>query len=220
MISIVIPTVSGREYSLDRTIKGYENTFDDFEILVYPNDGKTCGEAWIRGAEEASGDYLHFTADDLVPHPGWAEAAMDACDAGKVPAATVYGIPGGFVNCTTYLLPNLPDVPNVLVPFLSREQFELGGWLLPIHYGTDDWVTYLARMRGFPVERLDAFAFDHFAAPEHRQESRPIDVPNLANAMAKYGYVPLVYLQTAMSFGWSGWIQGDPGPLDNVVVNA
>src|SRR4030095_9075877 len=164
MISIIIPTVKGREFSLDRCIKGYQETFDDIEILVYPNDGNTCGTAWLKGAAEASGDYLHWTADDIVPHPGWAEAAMDCVDGGDIPAATVYGMPDGAVfNTICHLLPQMADVPNVLVPFLSREQFELGQWLLPIHYGTDDWVTYVARMRGLEVRRLDAFAFDHWA---------------------------------------------------------
>lgn len=210
MISVIIPTVKGREASLKRCLKAYRETFDDIEILVYPNDGKPCGEAWIRGAAEASGDYLHFTADDLEPLEGWAEAAMACCDRGDVPAATVHGMnadfPTGIMNTTVYLLPRLADVPNVLVPFLSREQFELGSWLLPIHYGTDDWVTYVARMRGLDVMRLDAFAFNHYAEMSERQESRHVDVPNLANAMSQWGYVPLVYLESALAFGWSGWV--------------
>lgn len=214
MISVIIPTVKGRERSLDRTVKAYQETWDDIEILVYPNDGKPCGEAWIEGAKEASGDYLHWTADDIVPHPGWAEAAMDCCDQGKLPAATVYGVasenfPGGVMSTIVYLLPKLPDVPNVLVPFLSREQFSEGGWLLPIHYGTDDWVTYVGRMRGFDVVRLDAFAFDHYAEMAERQESRRVDVPALVEAMSAYGYVPMVYLESALAFGWSGFVSED-----------
>lgn len=220
MISVVIPTVEGREKSLDRCVKAYEKTYDDIEILVYPNTGHPCGEAWIKGGQDAKGDYIHITSDDAVPHKGWAEAAMECVDRGDIPAATVWGIPGGMFNTICHLLPRMADVPNVLMPFLSREQFELGDWLLPIHYGTDDWVTYVARMRGMNVMRLDAYAFDHYAESAERQESRPIDVPNLATAMAKWGYVPLVYLQVAMSFGWSGWIQGDPGDLEHVVVNA
>jgi len=211
VISVVIPTVKGREYSLDRTLKGYQETYDDIEIIGIPNTGKPCGIAWAEGAKEASGDYIHITADDLVPHPGWAEAAIACADAGIMPAASVYGIEseqfaGGLMNCIFYGLPRWTDCPNVLLPFLTREQLEMGGWFIPTHYGTDDWVTYLARTRGIHVERSWGYAFDHYAVPEERQNSRPLDVPNLATAMQQHGYVPLVYGQAAASFGWAGWV--------------
>jgi hypothetical protein len=40
------------------------------ELIVIKNE-PTCGIAWQKGAEQATGDFLHFTADDLEPALGW-----------------------------------------------------------------------------------------------------------------------------------------------------
>lgn len=69
MISVVIPTVAGREHSLERCLAAYRATAD-VELIVLA-DRQTCGVAWQEGIEQATGDYLHLSADDLEPHPGW-----------------------------------------------------------------------------------------------------------------------------------------------------
>ncbi len=71
MISVVIPTVTGREDFFERCVYAYEhNTANPIELIIY-KDLPTCGRGWIKGAEDATGDYVHFTADDLEPALGW-----------------------------------------------------------------------------------------------------------------------------------------------------
>jgi hypothetical protein len=205
LISIVIPTISGRERSFERCVSQYAATTDDCEIIGIKNE-KACGIAWGLGAEKATGDYIHLTADDLIPHEGWAEAAMEVADRGALPAASVLN-PDELLNCPVYLEPRYRNVPNVLVPFFSRKQWELGRWIVPIHYGSDDWITYMARRRGIEVELSERYRFSHSADAEGRLwMNRAKDVPRLASYMESEGYVPPIYGELAMGFGWSGWI--------------
>jgi hypothetical protein len=205
LISIVIPTIRGREDSFRRCVDAYRATTEDCQIIPIRNE-KACGIAWGWGAQAAQGDYLHFTADDLVPHEGWADAAIECVERGNLPAATVLN-PVVPLDCPVYLEPKYRNVPNVLVPFFSREQWELGRWIVPIHYGSDDWVTYLARRRGIEVELLPDYLFTHSADPEGRLwMNRAVDVPRLASYMELEGYVPHVYGDFAVAHGWAGWI--------------
>lgn len=84
----------------------------------------------------------------------------------------------------------------MLVPMLTREMLELGGFLLPIHYGSDDWVTYRAVELGYEVHRCMDYRMAHHVADHGRDYMRrPGDVKALANAMEAAGYLPPVYAQ-------------------------
>jgi hypothetical protein len=207
-ISVIVPTVKGREDWLDRCVAGYEENGGDVQVLVVRGE-RSCGEAWIRGAKRATGDYLHFTADDLVPLPGWWEPAVEACDAGELPGANVLTVetaagwdPESTMHAMAYLQNGRP-VQNVLVPFLSRAQFDRGDWLLPIHYGSDDWVTFLADQLGIDTTFVAGYAFGHGAAPEGRLfDSRTRDIPILLDRMSEFGAPPDVYVSMGRSYGW------------------
>jgi hypothetical protein len=205
LISIIIPTISERKRSFERCVDKYAATTEDFEIIGIPNE-RACGIAWGIGAEKATGDYLHLTADDLFPHEGWAEAAMEVADRGAIPAATVLNDDQP-LNCPVFLEPRYRNTPNVLVPFFSRAQFEVGRWIVPIHYGSDDWITYMAARRGIPVEYTEGYRFDHTAEEEGRLWlNRMKDVPALCSLMEAEGWVPPIYGQLGVGFGWAGWI--------------
>jgi hypothetical protein len=75
VISVVIPTIAGREHWLGNCIHAYERCSGDIEIITV-TDRETCGEAWAEGGKRAQGDFIHFTADDIEPHDGWDEAAI------------------------------------------------------------------------------------------------------------------------------------------------
>jgi hypothetical protein len=209
MVSVVIPTIQGREKWLDACMSAYEETCADVELIVI-RDRTSCGQAWIDGAAEATGEYLHFTADDLAPLPGWWEAAAAVADEGGVPGANVLTaqdpdgswredstmFSGAFLNGDR-------DARNILVPFLSRKIFEEGGWLLPIHYGSDDWVTFLADVRKHPIPFTADYKFTHGAAPEGRLwDSRRVDIPVLCDAMAEHGAVPWSYQRMGLEYDW------------------
>jgi hypothetical protein len=161
VISVVVPTVSGRFAHFQRCIAGYQQTTPELDLIVF-RDRPTCGIAWQEGAEVFEGDYLHFTADDLEPHPGWAEAAMRAADDGIIPMPTIYNPSGGLEplgsltqGCTR-------------IPFCTREQWDAIGPMIPTHYYTDNWFSLRARQAGLLLREVPEFAFTHHWAQAHR----------------------------------------------------
>jgi hypothetical protein len=203
-IGIVIPTVDGREADLERCLAAYESTAAREGVAVHcivVTNRPTCGIAWQQGADhltsgahfgtEAEGaqavelrggvpDYLHFTADDLEPLPGWATAAIDACNSGAIPAPLVYGpdglqvqSAGGAGDGVLYTTPPPPGEPVAwcAVPFMRTADW-LGDWIgaigpmVPLHYYTDDWFSYRAGLQGLPIRFTPGYAFRHYdAAP-------------------------------------------------------
>jgi glycosyltransferase involved in cell wall biosynthesis len=217
-ISVIIPTVSGREELLAACIEAYKATTPGVQIIVVRNQ-KACGIAWQKGAKRAKGDYLHFTADDLVPMPGWWEPAVEAADRGDLPGANVLTVqnydgawaPESSMHAGAYLMGDV-EVQNLLVPFFSRDLFDRGDefvhgrdWLLPIHYGSDDWVTFLSDRLQIQIAYLQDYCFGHHNSPEGRlHNSRPTDIPLLCEAMSVWGRVPTAYAQMGAVHGWYG----------------
>jgi hypothetical protein len=188
MISIIVPTITGREEWLKKCLKGYKLTAPDAEVVVV-KDAPSCAEGWEEGAEKATGDYLHFTADDIIPAYDWWQEPIKMLDAGIIPVANVYEDGRRFV-CPT------PMGLKVMIPFLTRRMLDLGGWFLPIHNGSDDWVTYRAARLGFPTQFCPAYVIHHYIAPEGRERPaarRADDLTALEEAMAEDGYVPQYY---------------------------
>lgn len=149
LVSIVIPTITGREETFANTVSAYERltTADGIEWIV-ERDYPTCGAAWNAGAERASGDYLHFTADDLEPmSAAWLPAAIAVCETGCVPLGLVQD-PGEN--------PIGRDFPRV--PFCRRE------WWIPvppIHYFSDNAFGALVGRAGHPCIVAEGYDFYH-----------------------------------------------------------
>src|SRR6266702_3998347 len=94
-ISIIIPTIKGREKHYQRCLLAYMITGGGFDLEIIPEFGHpTVGCAWQEGASKASGDYIHLTNDDCEPHAGWLAPVMEACDRGFLPGPAVYGPDG------------------------------------------------------------------------------------------------------------------------------
>lgn len=195
MISVVIPTIDGREEWLDRCLKAYAATSPaDTQYVIVRNE-PSCGHAWVKGAAQARGDYVHFTADDLEPFENWWVEPLRELRRGRVPAANVRAADGTRLWCDSPL-GDLGIYPNVLVPTLSRSLLDADDWLLPVHYGSDDWVAYVARARGLEIRRCAGYRFTHHVAQEGRNYlRRHADVLALVEAMSARGYVPPVYAQ-------------------------
>ena len=172
LVSVIVPTVSGREDYLARCLAAYEATSGNAELIVI-RDRPTCGRAWEEGAAKAQGRYLHFTADDLVPRPGWIETAIETVDEGAIPAATVYDADGEFESCAgkLLLLDDRAPVDFSAVPFFSREQWgEIGpmGPMADSHYFTDNYLSMRASRAGIPILARTAYAFEHYWAQPGR----------------------------------------------------
>lgn len=178
-ISVICPTVPGREESLERCLTAYRerSTGVDLEIIVI-RDVTTCGEGWINGAELAEGDYLHFTADDLEPWESWWQHAVETCDQGQLPAPVVY-LPDGNVqsaggdmnepNCLrSWIGHDREPVPFTPVPFLSREQWDRIG-MIPVHYFSDVWVSERGRRLGIETVLRTYYRLTHHNEPSGRR---------------------------------------------------
>lgn len=178
LLSIVVPTVAGREDHLERALRTYrEHSRSKVELIVI-HDEPTCGRAWNVGAEKATGDYLHLGADDVEPHDGWDAYAIEAVEKGAVPSAVYYNPDGAlcWANGPTSELP--PDwTPGVdhmrgdgswyagsYAPFFSAEQHERIGPTIDGHYGTDDFLSFRAVKLGYPIVVRTGFAFTHYHA--------------------------------------------------------
>lgn len=174
-VSVVVPTIRGREDSLERTLDAYRrNTPLDLvlQMIVVP-DRPTAGQAWNDGAPQARGRYLHFTGDDLEPHPGWLDAALEALTAGWSPVPRVVGPDGQLDMCGTHgefaIRTEQPDWTPcgvTTIPFLKTVDYP--GPCLPIHYGSDSHFSWLMAQRGarFAVRR--AYLFTHHRHPVGR----------------------------------------------------
>ena len=186
LISVVVPTVPGREEWLEKCVARYEKNTAGAEIIVV-RDQPTCAEAWERGFEQSAGDYVHFTADDIVPVRGWWKDAVKYLDRGVIPVGVVFEEGRKFFSET-------PMGPKIMIPFLTREMLNQGDWFLPIHHGSDDWITYRAAQLGLPRLYCSSYAVHHYMAPQGRvPERRSRDLKTLAEAMRAAGNIPRYY---------------------------
>lgn len=171
LLSVIIPTVDGREEDFERCYSAYKPLQDcgDAEIIVERNHS-SCGLAWQAGTEKSSGDYIHLTCDDLEPKPGWHTAAIEAVEAGFIPAPRVYGPNGEPQYHPNYggESPDWEPVHMTCIPFCSREQWERIRPLFTAHYYTDDFFTYRAQQAGWEPRVRHGYDFSHYWAQHKR----------------------------------------------------
>ena len=165
MISIVIPTLTGREESLARAVRGYKRTLGKtpHEIIVV-KDKPTWPTACNEGYALSRGDIIHFSADDLMPLPKWhVEAVAWMKEHDELPAPKVLNhsrngthdnAHDGFNHETTWF---------TRIPMLRRDQYErIGAWP-EYNYVADIWVSEKARMLfGIQTRIFYSYAFVHY----------------------------------------------------------
>jgi hypothetical protein len=173
VLSIIIPTVVGREASLKRCRDAYVETGPrDAEYVIVggqPNWPAACNE----GFRLAQGDRLHFTADDLEPLPGWWQEALawlDSHDELPAPKVFNYTAQGEWDNAV-----DGPDkaVPHFTrIPLMTRSQYERIGPWPEIDYGADVWLSEKGRTLGIETRMIHSYAFVH-----HWEQVGRIDTP-------------------------------------------
>lgn len=170
MISIVIPTIAGREAHFERCLAAYEDRSASSIQIIVERDHPAVGPAWNAGAARATGEYLHLTADDLEPHEGWDVAAIAAVEAGYLPAPRVTNQLGRLDSCGLHgvEMENGAHVPMSVVPFLPMTLWGEVGPVLPIHYFTDNWISWRAARAGWSTRVRRDFAFTHHWAEHGR----------------------------------------------------
>lgn len=171
MIGVVIPTISGRELLLESTVEGYNN--QDAETRVYVVSGaKTIGAGWQMGAEAAIRDgveFVHMSADDVIPSPGCMAAAVDCVtNAGVLPSPRLLNRDGSVLACGTLgagqLLQDVPlgtPVASSGFPFLPAELATAIMPLPAIHYYCDDFIGWMGRQYDWPTVAVPDYEFRH-----------------------------------------------------------
>ncbi len=178
MISIVVPTVKGRESYLEECKASYAAHTEDYELIVVP-DQPGCGKAWVLGADRAQGTHIHFSADDLQPHAGWWHAAQEVTDVfGFLPAPRILNKDGtiqscGGTDCWEVEKPTGEQTDFSRIPFLSREQWDrIRPLVAPIlertHYFTDNAIGYAAAHLSIKTGIHRSFLFTHTLADPGR----------------------------------------------------
>jgi hypothetical protein len=169
-ITVVIPTVSGRETDLARCLDAYlTRSTHDVELLTYLNF-MTCAEGWNIGASVADGDYLHFSADDLEPHEGWDVAAIEAVEAGFLPAPRIVNPAGKLDYCGVHgvEMEDWARVQMSVIPFMPLSLWQQIGPVPPIHYYSDNYVSHRAALAGWPTVVRRGYEFTHHWAQPGR----------------------------------------------------
>lgn len=168
-LSIILPTIAGREELLDLTTAAYDQTVADPAEIVVVSERPTIGEAWNAGMIEAEGEYVLLGADDLVPFPGAVEAAIEAAERGVYPAPWITRPDGsteasGSMGGGMLLGAATPDgtiCNSSPIPFFARSLWDAIGTSLPIHYYADDYLAWRARGAGLEIEVVSDYRFTH-----------------------------------------------------------
>ncbi len=172
LISVVIPTIPGREAVFTRVYAAYANdTYGPHSVeFIVERGHPTVGRAWQAGAEKAAGDYIHLTNDDCEPHPGWWHPAVEAVERGYVPAPQVYDRAGGPQSLPVWgsVASDWTPVHCGTIPFLGRSQWENIQPLFTAHYWTDQFITDRAQAAGWPCVLRTGYAFTHYWAQPGR----------------------------------------------------
>lgn len=162
MLSVVIPTITGREESLERAWVAYLETGpEDMEAVIvenFPNWPAACNE----GFRQARGDRLHFTADDLEPLPGWWQEALPWLDEhDELPAPKVFdhSPDGPWNNAIDGADRAIPHFTRI--PLMTRSQYERIGPWPEIPYASDVWLSERARTLGIETRMFHSYAFVH-----------------------------------------------------------
>lgn len=196
MVDVIIPTVGGREDSLERCIDSYErHTAPDVCTFIVIRDEETCGIAWRKGMEISTAPYVHLSCDDLeVTSPDWAGACCETVDEGMLPCPIVYRPNGtiescgGDVNAPSHLIsheqPDRTPCDFTVVPFLSREQAEAIG-MIDAHYKSDTYVSHRGRQLGYETVVRLPYAFTHHRSDVGRRAPSPEDERHYGEGLAR-----------------------------------
>lgn len=186
MISVICPTITGREHWLERARDSLRKTMSGYEFIVY-KDLPTCGEGWNLGIEHASGDYIALFADDLEAHPGWWKEGIFALAQGFLACPRVLNPDGTLQSCGDTDEEAEDGTPSLVarVPFLTKELALAIHPVFENQYMGDYWISWRCRQLGYPTRVVRKMMFTHHFAMEGRINSLDADVKEFRRATSR-----------------------------------
>jgi GT2 family glycosyltransferase len=177
-ISVVVPTIKGRETLCERTVASFRATVPADELqLIIVRERQTIGRAWNDGIDAAEGEYVMLAADDVLMHPDWWVAAQEAADAGCWPAPNIELLNGAALATGSmgggWILTGCADWAPVVssqFPFFRRYVWREVGPALPIHYFADDYLAARARNAGMSVAYRSGYRITHLEGTTGRDD--------------------------------------------------
>jgi hypothetical protein len=172
VISVIIPTIEGREEYLAQCIAAYEKHAEDaYDLdLIVEHGHPSCGAGWQAGLDRVKGEFIHLSDDDIVPQPGWHSPAIEAVRLGFLPAPQVCD-PNGYPQSHPQegvLGADWTPVHMSALPFTSRAQMDKITPLFTAHYFSDDFISWRGARAGWPCVLRSGYAFVHWWAQHKR----------------------------------------------------
>lgn len=160
IIDVLIPTCTGREDTLAKTLASYEVSTNELRFHIV-HDAETVGIGWNNAANsvEEPGDFIQLGCDDYLWHPGWDEAAIQCVQDGAMPSPLMLHPDGTTRFAGRHTMAGNRRVMCSSVPFLSWEWWRLiGGRTIDLHYESDNWVSWALDFHGIPTTYCPGYA--------------------------------------------------------------
>jgi hypothetical protein len=172
-LSIIVPTISGREDSLARCLNAYKRGSPHDAEYIVVKDRANWPTACNEGFRQAKGNLLHFTSDDLEPfEEWWTEVLFHISEHDEFPAPKVFNhsADGEWDNAIDGPDGGIPHFTRI--PLMTRSQWERIGPWPEIDYGADVWLSERGRTLGIETRMFHSYAFVH-----HWNQVGRIDTP-------------------------------------------
>jgi hypothetical protein len=162
-LSVIVPTITGREETLARTVEAYHRTLEGAPYQIVVVHGETtwpgaCNEGYRR----STGDIVHFTADDIEPVEGWWQEAIPWLEEhDELPAPRVFNHAANGPQDNSGDGPDKALTAFTRVPILSRDQYERIGPWPEYQYVADVWLSEKARTLGIQTRMIHSYTFVH-----------------------------------------------------------
>jgi GT2 family glycosyltransferase len=171
MISIVIPTQTGREDSLERAITAFQLTTNVPWELILIKDAPSWSRGCNEGFKQARHDVILFYADDLEALPGWHLDALPLLERDELPAPRVlnFSADGEMDNWADGF--DGQETHFTRIPLMTRSQYERIGVWPEVDYCSDIWVSEKARFLGIITRMVYSYCFVHHWSQVKRTDS-------------------------------------------------
>lgn len=164
MVTVIIPTIRGREETLARVVNAYRETGADRVLTSIGH--KTAGEAGndLMLCLPHGCEHVLLTTDDMLPHAGWLDAALKVAAPGVVPVARCLRVDGQPLQERDGWEPGRESSWTRLF-FLSPATFKHVGAFLDATWYID--LDYCERLQaaGYKLLTTDGFTFTHLDGP-------------------------------------------------------